>query len=200
MLLATRDPGWARAVAAAVRPLDLKPEVACADLRVIDERFAAVALDGFPTPSTLRAMADAITRNPALAILVRGPVVPDVEPLVALASGAGGYVPAETPAEQVADAVRTLLDGEPVLPGSIAAALVRGLRCGGRGMLLHRPDGTPTVLTHREWEVLVLLRQGRSTAEIATQFVVAQGTVRTHAATIVRKLGADGRASLAMSG
>ena len=60
-----------------------------------------------------------------------------------------------------------------------------------------RPRGGSTVLTHREWEVLVLLRQARTTAEIAERFVVSHGTVRTHVATIVRKLGADGRASIA---
>ena len=74
------------------------------------------------------------------------------------------------------------------------------MRCTGRGLVLQGGHDEPLVLTQREWEVLVLLRQGRSTAEIATCFVVARGTVRTHVSTIVRKLGADSRASLAMTG
>ena len=200
MLVATRDPRRADGLAAALRALGLAPERACSPQHEVDDRLAALVLDEFPPAGTLRVMADTIARRPAFPILVLGPVAPVLEPLVALASGAAGYLPAGTPAGAVGTAVCSLLDGDVVLPSSVAAALVRGLRCSGRGVVLERDDGAPLVLTQREWEVLVLLRQGRSTAEIAARFVVATGTVRTHVSTIVRKLGADGRASVAPAG
>lgn len=201
MLVATRDPARAQGLVGALRQRDLTAELACtAQHLLFDERLAAVVLDGFPTAATLQVMADATKRRPSFPILVIGPIEPDVEPLVALACGAAGYLAVDSTPDDVCTAVSSLLDGDVVLPTSVAATLVHGLRCSGRGIVLHRRDGTPTVLTHREWEVLVLLRQGRSTAEIATRFVVARGTVRTHVSTIVRKLGADGRASLAPTG
>jgi DNA-binding CsgD family transcriptional regulator len=43
-------------------------------------------------------------------------------------------------------------------------------------------------LTSREWEVLDLLAQGRSTAEIAERLMVSSTAVRVHIASIVRKL------------
>jgi DNA-binding NarL/FixJ family response regulator len=52
-------------------------------------------------------------------------------------------------------------------------------------------------LTNREWEVLVLLGQGRTTREIATRLVVSAGTVRSHVAALLRKLGPPDRVTLA---
>jgi DNA-binding NarL/FixJ family response regulator len=200
VLLVTRDPARADGLAEALRELDLAPELTCSEEDLIDEQLAAAVLDGYPTAPTLRAMADATSRRSSFPILVLGPTEPDLEPLIALASGAAGYLAADATADEVGTAVVSLLDGDVVLPPSVAASLVHGLRCNGRGVVLRLHDGAPMVLTHREWEILVLLRQDRSTAEIATHFVIAQGTVRTHVSTIVRKLGADGRASLGTTG
>jgi DNA-binding NarL/FixJ family response regulator len=50
-------------------------------------------------------------------------------------------------------------------------------------------------LTSREWEVLDLLAQGRSTSEIAEQLVISPTAVRVHIASVVRKLGVPDRAA-----
>jgi DNA-binding NarL/FixJ family response regulator len=52
-------------------------------------------------------------------------------------------------------------------------------------------------LTSREWEVLELLAQGRSTAEIADRLVLSASAVRAHIASIVRKLQVADRAAAA---
>ena len=197
VVVAAPDAGRAEALATALQSLGLAPELTCSlQHEPHDERLVALVLDGLPTASTLRLMADTIARRPMFPIVVLGPVETDLEPLIALASGATGYLAADATVDEVATAVHSLLDGDVVLPAFVVATLVRGLRCSGRGVVLHRHGGAPVVLTHREWEVLVLLRQGRSTAEIAARFVVAPGTVRTHVSTIMRKLGADPRAAL----
>jgi DNA-binding CsgD family transcriptional regulator len=51
-------------------------------------------------------------------------------------------------------------------------------------------------LTGREWEVLVLLRQAWSTAEMAGRLCVSRVTVRTHVAVLVQKFGVADRAAL----
>jgi DNA-binding NarL/FixJ family response regulator len=156
---------------------------------------AVVLFDGYPDAPTLATIADATASDHRLAVLVLGPITPEIDALVALASGASGYLPADAPGAAVERAVRALRAGEVVLSPPISRALVRGLRS-GTGVVVAREDGRPIALTHREWDVLVLLRQGRTTAEIARRFVVSQGTVRTHVAAVLRKLGAAGRASL----
>jgi len=196
-MVAARDPRRAEALATALQSRGLAPELTSSmQHEPHDQRLVALVLDGFPTAGNLRMMADTIARRPTFPILVLGPVDTDLAPLIALASGAMGYLASDATATEVATAVSSLLDGNVVLPAFVVATLVRGLRCGERGVVLHRHGSAPVVLTHREWEVLVLLRQGRSTAEIAARFVVAAGSVRTHLATITRKLGTDPRAAL----
>ena len=51
-------------------------------------------------------------------------------------------------------------------------------------------------MTSREWEVLDLLAQGRSTAEIAKELVISASAVRVHIASIVRKLQLPDRAAV----
>ena len=50
-------------------------------------------------------------------------------------------------------------------------------------------------LTSREWEILELLAQGWSTADIAERLVISSSAVRVHIASIVRKLGVADRAA-----
>jgi ATP/maltotriose-dependent transcriptional regulator MalT len=49
------------------------------------------------------------------------------------------------------------------------------------------------MLTNREWDVLLLMRQRFSNKEIASKLFIAPETVRKHAASIYRKLGVHGR-------
>ena len=51
-------------------------------------------------------------------------------------------------------------------------------------------------MTSREWEVLELLAQCRSTAEIAGELVLSTSAVRVHIASIVHKLGVTDRAAV----
>jgi DNA-binding NarL/FixJ family response regulator len=88
-------------------------------------------------------------------------------------------------------------------------AIVAGVRAVARGDALLDPAVTPTViarfaavptprqdlqenldeLTAREREVMLLLARGRSNAEIAAELVVSEGTVKTHVARVLMKLG-----------
>jgi DNA-binding NarL/FixJ family response regulator len=161
-----------------------------------EEDTAVVVLDGFPSGAALRAMADVTSSRPELSVLVLGPLEPNLEALIALASGAFGYLPPASTPGVVADAVEALLAGDAVLPRLVSFPLVQHLRSGGRGIVVTGLDGRETDLTNREWEVLVLLRQARSTADIARRLVVSKGTVRTHVAALVHKLGALDRRAL----
>lgn len=164
-----------------------------------DAVTAVVVLDGYPAGVALRAMADLTIAHPQLNVLVLGPLEPNLDVLIALASGAFGYLPWRSTPATVADAVDALLVGDAVLPRAVSLPLVQHLRWGGRGIVVAGTGGRTVELTNREWEVLVLLRQARSTAEIARRLVISSGTVRSHVAALVHKLGVDDRRSLTAS-
>jgi DNA-binding NarL/FixJ family response regulator len=201
VLVSAREPARADELARELAARDLTVEITKTPRdrlleRGADVRLAAAVIDDVIDAPLLGAIADATAVRPGLAIVVLGPTAPNVDALIALASGAAAYLPSGTPATAVAKAAGDVLAGAVVLPPSISTALVLGLRCQGRGVVVDGADGRSVVLTHREWEVLVLLRQARTTAEIAQRFVVSAGTVRTHVGSIVRKLGVEGRAAL----
>ena len=111
----------------------------------------------------------------------------------ALRAGASGYLLKDMNPERLPDAIRGVLSGEAAMPRSLVAHLIEEFRDRGRRkrLFLHRRQAVD--LTSREWEVLELMRQGLSTAEIATRLFITKATVRTHIAAVLRKLHASDR-------
>ena len=170
--------------------------VASAMVDAVDDEVRVLVLDAVLGTSDLRALADVTARCPELAVLVVGAVDAPIRVMVVLASGALGYVSTGSSPALVADAVAALVAGETVLPGAVTRPLVEHLRDGGR-IVVSGCGGRSVHLTNREWEVLVLLGQGRTTREIANRLVVSTGTIRSHVAALLRKLGAGDRRTLA---
>jgi DNA-binding NarL/FixJ family response regulator len=103
-----------------------------------------------------------------------------------LSFGATGCLSKETEARDVVTAVHLASRGMHVLPRSAAAG-------GGVG----RMGLEGAELTAREEEVLELLQDGRTNAEIAEALSIGIETVRTHARSVFRKLGVPSRRELA---
>jgi DNA-binding NarL/FixJ family response regulator len=110
----------------------------------------------------------------------------------ALRAGASGFLLKDAPAAQLVQAVRVVASGDALLAPSVTRRLIEDFarRPGPGG------QAPPTLqgLTTREVEVLVLIAQGLSNQEIATQLVVAEQTVKTHVGRILGKLGLRDRA------
>jgi DNA-binding NarL/FixJ family response regulator len=116
----------------------------------------------------------------------------DADLFDAIRAGADGYLLKDIDPDRLPHALRGVLDGEAALPRGLVLRLMAEVRDRDkRRTHLHRHPR----LTSREWEVLDLLAQGRSTAEIAEQLFVAAATVRTHVGAIVRKLHVPDRAA-----
>ena len=96
----------------------------------------------------------------------------------ALAAGVAGFLPKETPADELIDAVRKVTVGEKVIDPQLA---VRALEA----------PGNP--LSPRETDVLRRLAGGAGPAEIAAEMFLSYGTVRNYLASAVTKLGARNR-------
>jgi DNA-binding NarL/FixJ family response regulator len=105
----------------------------------------------------------------------------------ALKAGAAGFLVKTDPPERLIDAVRVVAAGEALLAPEITRRLVDRFVTGLRPGAVSSPELDE--LTEREREVLQLIAGGLSNAEIAARLVVSDGTVKTHVARILSKLG-----------
>jgi DNA-binding NarL/FixJ family response regulator len=113
----------------------------------------------------------------------------------ALKAGASGFLVKTDPPERLIGAIRAVAAGETPLAPEITKLLIeRYLGTSGRGS----PPRELEQLTPRELEVLQLIARGRSNAEIAAEFYVSEGTVKTHVARILQKLDLRDRTQAAI--
>jgi DNA-binding NarL/FixJ family response regulator len=112
----------------------------------------------------------------------------------ALQAGASGFLLKDAQRRQLLNAVRVIASGDEMLDPAITRRLVEELA--------RRPatvEGTPpdlAALSERELEVMRLVARGLSNAEMAADLVLSEATVKTHVASILRKLGARDRVQL----
>lgn len=109
----------------------------------------------------------------------------------ALRAGASGFLLKDSPPQRLLDAIRTVARGEALVDPAVTRALIGAFADRIRPSA---PDATSVdQLTPREMEVLRLLAQGSSNAEIAAALVVTRQTVKTYVSRILLKLGVRDR-------
>ena len=144
-----------------------RPDVIVMDLRM-------PGMDGIEaTEEIMRRLPDAkvliFTAYSERALLQRG-----------LESGARGYILKEAPHETLLRAIEKVAAGETFVDPALMAALTQS-------------RGGADVLTPREREILQLLADGMSNADVAGQLFISQETVKSHVRHILTKLEADTR-------
>jgi DNA-binding NarL/FixJ family response regulator len=107
--------------------------------------------------------------------------------LDALQAGADGYILKGAAPDEISEAVRAVCEGATVIAPTVTPALVREIRR-SRNRRLRIRSGASVQLTEREWAILELLDEGRTTSGVAAALFVAPVTIRTHIAAVVRKL------------
>jgi two-component system, NarL family, response regulator LiaR len=160
------------AVAAAARP-----DVVLMDL-VMPEGDGVVAI---------RALTAAA---PGVRVVVLSSFADDERIFAAMQAGAAGYLLKDVEPDALADAIREVHRGRPVLHPDVAARLMRRVA---------DPAGPATEpLTPREREVLGLVVEGYANKQIARRLLITEKTVKTHVSSILQKLGVPDRTAAAV--
>ncbi|MER6216507.1 response regulator [Streptomyces sp. NPDC001272] len=115
----------------------------------------------------------------------------------ALRAGASGFLLKDASARQLAEGVRVVAAGEALLAPSVTKRLIVEFSKLAEVNRTRDPAGTGE-LTERETEVLVLIAQGLSNAEMADRLLVAESTIKTHVSRILVKLGLRDRTQAAV--
>ncbi|MCC9054001.1 MULTISPECIES: response regulator transcription factor [Microbacterium] len=108
-----------------------------------------------------------------------------------LSAGASGFLVKDTSPDRILDAARLAHEGGYVLSPRVAKELVTSVQSGAASAT--RELGRDEELTERELEVVTLLAQGMSNAEIAAAMYVSEATVKSHLGRITAKWGVRDR-------
>ena len=174
----------------------LQPDVVLMDLRM-------PRCDGVEATRRLR------ERVPGSKVIVLTTYADDRSVIEALRAGARGYLTKDAGAAEIRQALQQVVNGQAVIDPAVQHHLVDAIAVapapGGPGD--SRPaaaagPGTPGApgtqlpdgLTPREAEVLRLIAEGLSNAEIASRLVVSEATVKSHVNHLLAKIGARDRA------
>jgi DNA-binding NarL/FixJ family response regulator len=112
----------------------------------------------------------------------------------AIRGGAAGYLLKDTPPKELINAIKGTIEGKSYIDPSIGAKLLT--RVAADKQTIKSP--TTFSLSEREYEVLNLLAQGLTNADIAQQLFLTEGTVRNYTSDIFKKLGVSDRTQAAI--
>ncbi|WP_049577612.1 response regulator [Streptomyces sp. SBT349] len=166
------------------RSAELGPDVVLMDIRM-------PGLNGIDATRAI------LAADPGTKVLVLTTFDLDEYVYQALRAGASGFLLKDASARQLAEGVRVVAAGEALLAPTVTKRLIAEFARFGEGPKAPARERVGD-LTERETEVLALIAQGLSNAEIAARLVVAESTIKTHVSRILVKLDLRDRTQAAI--
>jgi len=156
---------------------ELKPDIVLLDIN----------MPGMDTGETLSLLKSKGTKPLILTTAADEDVI-----LVALKAGARGYLSESTTAHNLIKAIDSISKGEIWVERKMVNRIVEGKLNGDRPIKEQR-NQSKEQLTHREKEILALLKEGYTNKEIAEKLYISEKTVKSHLNNIFRRFNVSGR-------
>ncbi|HLR22655.1 MAG TPA: response regulator transcription factor [Pseudogracilibacillus sp.] len=158
------------------KAISLKPDIILMDL-VMDE------MDGIQATELI------MSKWPQAKIIIVTSFIDDEKVYPALEAGAMSYLLKTSKASEIASAIRDTFKGESILEPEVTGKMMHRMR---QKNLPHES------LTPREFEVLLLVAEGKSNLDISEELYIAVKTVKVHISNILGKLELDDRTQAAV--
>ncbi len=162
---------------------ELEPDIVLLDLRMPE-------MDGIEVLSKLKKL------EPSIPVVMLTTSEEESDLLSALQSGAQGYLLKDMEPEELVSSLERALNGEVVVAPSMTPLLARVAQ--GEILKTHQRDDLKTLLTPREYEILLHLAEGQSNKVIGRELDISDGTVKLHVKSILRKLDVHSRVEAAV--
>jgi DNA-binding NarL/FixJ family response regulator len=164
-----------------------RPDVVLMDLRM-------PRVDGITATCRLRSVPSSAPRPPEVIVLTTFDA--DENVLGALRAGASGFLLKDAPPTEIADAIRRVAAGDPILSPAVTRRLMRRavVQENAREQALRQLEG----LSPREREVVRAIAEGQANAEIAAALLMSVPTVKAHVTHILTKAGLANRTQIAL--
>lgn len=159
----------------------LRPHVVCMDVQMPD-------MDGLEATRRIVADPDAST-----AVLIVTTFDRDDYLFSALEAGASGFLLKNAGPEELVAAIRVVAAGDALLAPEVTRRVIARFAAGVAAPVAVQPVAVVPGLTERETDVLQLMADALSNAEIARRLYIGEATVKTHVSNVLQKLGARDR-------
>ncbi len=147
-----------------------------------------------PGMNGIQATREISQKYPDLKVLVLTTFGDDEWVFDAIRSGAAGYLLKGTPRQELIKAVKGTVSGQTHVDPAVAGKLLSHIAQNPT----RQETGVADELSERELEILQLLAQGLTNAEIADRLYLTRGTVRNYVSAILAKLGVEDRTQAAL--
>lgn len=129
---------------------------------------------------------------PECKVIVLTSFLDDEKMYPVLEAGAFSYLLKTSRAQEIAQAIRAAVKGQPILESQVATKIMNRFR-------QPKPESAPHEdLTEREMEVLRLIASGKSNQEVADELFIGVKTVKFHVTNVLQKLGVEDRTQAAI--